>query len=191
MRPTVVGKKKVGELYRSFSCFWPHTGKLCPFKISFCVEGEIFYFSLEDPVNWLALQHLLNKSLFLMWHGSEKIVTFFSYVFSIIPPFLLKWTKQIFLPLILAFFLLCQMGPQSLATLKMCQGITGFMKERSFSKKCNTSHNELKESPGSLRQMKQVSLSVSVLQARGSCCATRLPGDCKADSTILSKHSFH
>lgn len=117
----------------------------------------------------------------------EKIVTFFSRVYSIIPPFFLKWPNQIFLPLNLSSFLQCQMGPQSLATLESCHGIRGCVEERSFLKKGNTSHTELEETPGSLRQMKQVSLSVSVLQTRGSCCATRLPGDWKADSTILNK----
>lgn len=129
--------------------------------------------------------------MFLILHSSEKIVTLFSLVYSVIPPFFLKWPNQIFLPLSSASFLLCQMGPQPPATLKTCHGIISCMEKRSFSKKCNTSHTELEETPGTLRQMKQVSLSVSVLQGRGSCCATRLPGDCKADSTILSKHSFH
>lgn len=133
------------------------------------------------------------KQIYYFWCSivQKGNFTFFSRVYSIIPPFFLKWQNQIFLPLSFDSFLLCQMGPRSLATLKTCHGIIGYMEERGFSKKHNTSHTELGESPGSLRHMKQLSLSVSVLQARGSCCATRLPGDCKADSTSLSKHSFH
>lgn len=93
-----------------------------------------------------------------MQHGSEKTVTFFSCVYSIIPPFFLKWQNQIFLPLNFTSFLLSQMGPQSLGTQKTCHGIIGCMEERRFSKKHNTSHIELGESPGSLRHMKQLSL---------------------------------
>lgn len=158
-------------MYRSFSYFWPLTEQLSPFKASVSVEVQYpSILSLKYPGNLLPLLHLLNKSTTSDAARFRKIATFCSPAYSVIPLFL-QWLNQIFLPLHLAFSLLWQWAHSFYLTWKCVWAISASLR--------NVMPPTLhwRKLQSSFRQLKWVPLSVSIQQARGSCCATRLPGE--------------